>query len=183
MAQSQRVLRRAGRVLMVALVVLLVLVEDILRFAGFVVRKILPADFEEYLRSKSNAFAFGVVGVAAVVYVIIHAVEYDAFWAGFYWTGISLMIFSKIYTVSVLGYLCRVYSDRLLAVSWIKRTWNLYLSAKQWLKSFQWYKIAHAFVVRVKEGMKAMIRRFRERFQGNSMFAVAWRIIRMRRRS
>lgn len=183
MARNQKVLKRIGRGLLIAVIVLLIVVEDVLRFAGLLVRKILPADFEEYLRSKSNAFAFGVVGIAAVVYVIIHAVEYDAFWAGFYWTGISLMIFSKVYTVSVLGYLCRVYSDRLLAVSWIERSWNLYLSAKQWLKSFQWYKTAHAFVLRIKEGMKAMIRRLRERFQGNSMFVLAWRIIRMRRRS
>ena len=178
--RSQRVLRRVGVGLLGIVVVLLMILEDVLSFAGFLVRKILPADFEEFLRSRSNAFAFCFVGIALMIWLVVHVIEWGLLWYGYWWSAVALGLVSKIYFVAVLGYLCRVYSDRLLAVEWIKRSWKWYLASKEWLKSFELYQIIHAYYVRVKDQAKVLIRRVRERLKARpgSLFSKVWRLIR-----
>lgn len=180
--RSQKILRRVGVALLSIAVVFLIIAEDIFELAGLLLRKILPADFAVFLRSQSTVFTYGVVGIAVAIHVVFSVAESGAFWLGYYWIGIGISLLSKVYTFSVLDYLCRVYSDRLLAVGWIKKSWKWYLASKEWLKSFQVYKIAHAFYERIKARVVTMVRHVRKGFKGRSLFSIARRLIRLKRR-
>jgi hypothetical protein len=173
-------LRRAGVGLLSILVVLLVVAEDVFALTGLLVRKILPTNFEEFLRKQSKRFTYGVVGVAFVIYVPLHLGEYVTLWWGYYWSAVVFSLLSKVYSVSVTGYLCRVYSDRLLAVSWIRKCWGWYLGSKKWLESFKMYRVTHDLVVRTKDKVKFTIKRLRARPKGRSLLAVAWRMFRLK---
>jgi hypothetical protein len=159
------------------LVLLLMVCEEILRVAGFLVRVIVPEGFEAFLRRQKPVIAYAIFGVAFIIYVIIHVAEYVALWQGDALAVVILTVVSKVYFITVLGYLCRVYAELLLSVRWIACVWGWYLSAKEYLHSLPWYCKVHEFFLRAK----TVVRRLWALRKKRTMFAVLWRLYRRRR--
>jgi hypothetical protein len=62
----------------------------VLALAGLIVRTILPANFEEFLRKQPPGVVWAIVGVAFFIFAVIHLAEYGAFfWLGCYWVGVG----------------------------------------------------------------------------------------------
>ena len=176
MASRSRFFRKLTVICFSILVLLLMLAD----WLGTLLRRVLPQALEDFLKARSAFFAFCIVAAAMAGYVYLHYVEYAAFWNGHALLGFGVMLGSKLYAISVLSYLCRVYSERLLAYAWIRRLYGWYVAAKDFIHHLPWYVSAHRFIVRQKEKVRVAYRLFKERHKGSAL-VLLWRIVRRKK--
>jgi hypothetical protein len=170
----RRLLRISGRTALCIVVAVIMLVGDILSSIGQALRSILPKNFEEFLKDLSTAWVFVVLGIATGVWTAIHIAEGFFFAYGQILLGVFFFFLSKIYFLVVVSYLGQVYSERMLAINWIRRVYEWYVGWREYLKSRAWYITVREILRRIRDVIWTAYTRYREHYRGRSQFMTIW---------